>query len=105
MLLKTSRTLAQAQLTEPIALNTTTPISSKSVTAPYTISELETAINYWRERQASGEDSALCYRARVLADAYGLLIFNGANSVDARELSPDQNEALSLALSQGELPL
>jgi len=69
----------------------------------YTIGQIENAINYWREHQASGEDAPLCPRARVLADIYGAMIYQRAETVSANALSPAQNEALNLALSQ--LPL
>jgi hypothetical protein len=71
----------------------------------YELHQVEEAINYWRGRQQAGDDAALCPRARVLADVYGRLIFERADHVDARSLSPAQNEALNLALAQGELPL
>ena len=69
----------------------------------YTLAEFERANNYWRERQASGEDAARCPRARVLADVYGAMIYNTVNEVDARVLSADQNDALNLALAQRDL--
>src|SRR5260370_9761427 len=64
----------------------------------YTINQIEDAINYWREHQASGEDAALCPRARVLADVYGLMIYHRMETVLANALSPEQNESLNLAL-------
>ncbi|SAL45816.1 hypothetical protein AWB64_04834 [Caballeronia sordidicola] len=71
----------------------------------YTIGQIEDAINYWREHQASGEDAALCPRARVLADIYGAMIYNREETVLANTLSPAQNESLSLALNQQPLGL
>src|SRR5471032_785640 len=71
----------------------------------YTIDQIETAINYWREHQASGDDAALCPRARALADVYGLMIYHRANKVAANTLTAEQNDALNLALSQASLPL
>lgn len=71
----------------------------------YTIDQIETAINYWREHEASGDDAALCPRARTLADVYGLMIYRRANKVAANTLTPEQNDALNLALSQAVLPL
>jgi hypothetical protein len=71
----------------------------------YTINQIETAINYWRERQAAGDDAALCRRARVLADIYGLMIYQHAETVDARSFTAEQNESMSLALDQRDLPL
>lgn len=51
------------------------------------------------------EDFAVCPRARALADVYGLMIFSKQDTVDARKLSPEQNEALGLALAQREFAL
>lgn len=71
----------------------------------YTIEQVETAINHWRQTQASGEDAALCPRARVLADVYGLMIYHRAVNVAANTLTPDQNDAMNVGLAQIELPL
>jgi hypothetical protein len=71
----------------------------------YTIGQIEDAINYWRDHQASGEDAALCPRARVFADIYGLMIFHRMEVVPANKLTAAQNESMSLALSQLPLPL
>ncbi|WP_438396925.1 DUF3717 domain-containing protein [Caballeronia sp. DA-9] len=71
----------------------------------YTIGQIEDAINYWREHQASGEDAALCPRARVLADIYGAMIYYRNETVLANTLSAAQNESLSLALNQHPLAL
>lgn len=71
----------------------------------YSIADIENAINYWRDRQASGDNFAVCSRARVLADVYGSMIFFGSDRVEAKSLTPDQNEALSLALAQRELSI
>lgn len=69
----------------------------------YSISDIETAINYWRTRQASTDDLSICPRGRVLADVYGSMIFHQQKFVEPRNLTPEQNEALSLALAQKEL--
>ncbi|MGV7242047.1 DUF3717 domain-containing protein [Caballeronia sp. M23-90] len=71
----------------------------------YTIGQIEDAINYWRDYQASGEDAALCPRARVLADIYGAMIYHRTETILANTLSPAQNESLSLALNQQSLEL
>ncbi|WP_250479617.1 MULTISPECIES: DUF3717 domain-containing protein [unclassified Caballeronia] len=69
----------------------------------YTITEIESAINYWRSRQAATDDFAVCPRARVLADAYGTMIYHQRERVEATHLTPEQNEAIGLALAQKEL--
>ncbi|WP_421380964.1 DUF3717 domain-containing protein (plasmid) [Paraburkholderia sp. DD10] len=71
----------------------------------FSIAEIEQAINYWCARQAPGEDGALCAKARPLADVYGLMIFEHANTVEAAKLNDDQLDALRVALYQRELPL
>lgn len=70
----------------------------------YTINQIENAINYWREHQASGDDAALCPSARALADVYGLMIYQQAETVVASTLTSEQNEAMNLALNQLSLP-
>ena len=69
----------------------------------YTITDIESAINYWRSQQVATDDFAVCPRARVLADVYGTMIFHRRERVEARNLTPEQNEALGLALAQQEL--
>ncbi|WP_244808676.1 DUF3717 domain-containing protein [Caballeronia zhejiangensis] len=68
-----------------------------------TITEIESAINYWRSRQAATDDFAVCPRARVLADVYGTMIYQRRERVEARTLTAEQNEAIALALAQKEL--
>ncbi len=70
-----------------------------------TITEIEQAINYWCARQAPGEDGALCASARPLADVYGLMIYERAQTIDVSRLTPEQTEAIRIALYQRELPL
>jgi hypothetical protein len=69
----------------------------------YSISDIETAINYWRSRQAATDDFAVCPRARLLADVYGTMIYRRTERVGARNLTSEQNEAIALALAQKEL--
>ncbi|MGY6157424.1 DUF3717 domain-containing protein [Paraburkholderia graminis] len=71
----------------------------------FTIAEIEQAINVWRNRQASGEDAALCPKARHLADVYGEMIYTHATAIDVSLMSADQVEAVTTALYQQELPL
>lgn len=75
------------------------------MTNALTIAEIEQTINYWCARQAPGEDGALCANARPLADVYGLMIYEGASVIDVSRLTPDQIEAIRVALYQRELPL
>jgi hypothetical protein len=70
----------------------------------FTISEIEQAINYWRVQEAPGMDGALCATARILADVYGRMIYHRAASVDISQFSPEQVEAIPVALSNVYLP-
>ncbi|CAH2813447.1 MAG: hypothetical protein CBCREVIR_3640 [Candidatus Burkholderia crenata] len=67
----------------------------------FTIIDVERAINYWRELKPAGQDAALCREARVLADAYGQMIFSRADTIDTASLSSEQIQALTRALDQG----
>lgn len=54
-----------------------------------TLSELEQAINYWRNLHPStGEESALSPQVNALATTYALMIFNRQNSTLVAELTP-----------------
>ena len=75
------------------------------MTTALTIAQIEQAINYWCARQAPGEDGALCARARQLADVYGLMIYERASAVEVSRLTPEQMEAIRVALDQRELQL
>jgi hypothetical protein len=70
-----------------------------------TIAEIEQAINYWCSRQLSGDDGALCARARPLADVYGLMIYEHVLTIEVSKLTSEQMDAIRVALYQTELPL
>lgn len=65
-----------------------------------TISEIEQAINFWRSKEPANTDSALCARARVLAEVYGMMIYDRATSVAASRLTPEQLDAVRVALHE-----
>lgn len=47
-----------------------------------TITELEAAINFWRQRiPSAGEEGRLCAHAGALARPYALLIFNAQEAL------------------------
>lgn len=75
------------------------------MTTALTIAEIEQAINYWCARQAPGTDAALCPSARPLAEVYGLMIYERASAIDVSRLTPEQIEAIRVALYQLDLPL
>ena len=54
-----------------------------------TLSELEQAINYWRNlRPSVGEESALSSEVNALATIYALMIFHRHSKVPASDLPP-----------------
>lgn len=61
----------------------------------YLLSELESAINYWRSRFPSqGEELSLCPQASALAEPYALLIYEAHNQIAAQALSDKALEAM-----------
>lgn len=74
------------------------------MTTHLTISEIEQAINFWCAREPAGPEGALSARTRCLADVYGLMIYEHASSVDLSRLTPEQRDAIRIALYQRELP-
>ncbi|WP_321810295.1 MULTISPECIES: DUF3717 domain-containing protein [unclassified Burkholderia] len=62
------------------------------------ITEIEVAINVWRNRSPAptGPDEllVLCAEARVLADVYGVMIVNRSTSVSRSSLTARQAAAL-----------
>ncbi|POZ80217.1 DUF3717 domain-containing protein [Burkholderia contaminans] len=69
------------------------------MTKSYTISDMETAINFWRERDQAGTDAALCARARSLVKPYTLMFLAKRTSIDQAELTPNELAALQGALN------
>lgn len=63
------------------------------------IADIESAINVWRALSSAPADSddaiVLCPEARVLADLYGQMIFDGGPSVPVSKLSAEQLVALN----------
>lgn len=55
-----------------------------------TVTELEQAINYWRNlRPSLGEERALSPEVNTLATDYALMIFHGMKAVPAAKMHPD----------------
>ena len=58
------------------------------------LSELETAINYWRTRQPSlGEESRLCPQAAALAVPYAQMIMQHQQDIQTTDLTPEAQAA------------
>lgn len=71
-------------------------------TETVTITEIEAAINAWSQRRpASGDGSyRICPQVRVLADVYGVMIYDRRETVARASLTPAQLEALDKAGAQ-----
>ena len=66
------------------------------MTRPYSLTELEAAINYWRNLSPSeGEELALCKQAAALAEPYALMIFESKSETTVAALSAEAQQALS----------
>jgi hypothetical protein len=58
------------------------------------LTQLEQAINYWRNREPSqGDESRLCPQAAALATPYALMIIGHRHDIDAGELAPAAAQA------------
>lgn len=67
---------------------------------PITIAELESAINFWRQRSPSvGEELRLCSEASALATPYALMIMHQRTSMQLEEMS-EKSRAAFLAWRQ-----
>ena len=64
---------------------------------PITLAELESAINFWRQRSPSvGEELRLCPEASALATPYALMILNRRASMIIEEM-PEKSQAAIMA--------
>lgn len=67
-----------------------------------TVTQLESAINFWRQRvPATGEEARLCAEASALASPYALMIFEGVKSISTAALSAPALEAYQQAQKAG----
>ncbi|RQH06120.1 DUF3717 domain-containing protein [Paraburkholderia dinghuensis] len=58
------------------------------------ITELEAAINFWRNRSpSSGDELALCKEASALSRPYALLIVQRRNAISLDRFDPDARAA------------
>ena len=61
-----------------------------------TLTELESAINFWRQRSPSvGEELRLCPEASSLATPYALMIIERRKQIDIAELSERAQGAIA----------
>lgn len=59
-----------------------------------TISELEAAINYWRQQSpASGDELRLCREAAALARPYAFMIMQGSRTMPLEALEASARQA------------
>jgi hypothetical protein len=61
-----------------------------------TLTELESAINFWRQRSPSvGEELRLCPEASSLATPYALMIIERRKQIEVSELSERAQSAIA----------
>ena len=61
------------------------------------ITYLEKAINYWRDKFPSDQATATaCKEVNVLADVYGIMIFYRQSEISPSSLTRSQTEALKI---------
>ncbi len=59
------------------------------------LTEMEQAINFWRNRHPStGEEQKLCAQANALAAPYAVMIMQHQRQLDVATLGPDAQAAL-----------
>jgi len=72
------------------------PSDASFESEPIAITQLEAAINFWRERHpATGEESRLCAEAAALAAPYALMIIDGVRSIAMDALSAEARAAFA----------
>lgn len=60
-----------------------------------TVSEIEDAINFWLKREGTArKDGSIGIEARVLADIYGLMIYNKETTVSSDSFNRTQLAAI-----------
>jgi hypothetical protein len=65
------------------------------------IQEIESAINYWRDRSpSSGESLVLCSEASCLAKPYALMIIQSSQRIPLEVLSESERLALQTFLQK-----
>jgi hypothetical protein len=65
------------------------------------IQEIESAINYWRDRSpSSGESLVLCSEASCLAKPYALMIIQSSQRIPLEVLSESERLALQAYLQK-----
>ena len=69
-----------------------TPISHRSLAAIH-ITDIESAINYWRAREPSPDGVALPAPTRALAEVYALLVYYHETEADDASMPPKARDA------------
>ncbi len=57
------------------------------------ITDIEAAINWWRQRKPSTDGLSACDEVRALAEVYGRIVYAGEPTVDEALLAPAANKA------------
>lgn len=86
----------------PESNNTTATegVARTATAVQYTITDLEAAINHWRQQHPAPRDSmALCPEAAALAEQYASMIVFRQNRFELNQLSPSAHAAFVSAQS------
>ena len=57
------------------------------------ITDIESAINYWRTQKPSPDGITLCAELRALAEVYALMVYQHEDTVDAVSMPPEARAA------------
>lgn len=68
----------------------------------YSLNDIESAMSYWLKREQV-EGVTLGPNLRALADVFGVMVYERQTNISAANLTPAQQDAMTLALHQ--LPL
>lgn len=57
------------------------------------ITDIESAINFWRDRRPSPDGITACAEVRALAEVYGLMVYRHEDECDEASMAPAAREA------------
>jgi uncharacterized protein len=69
------------------------PIAPALMSADLHIADIESAINWWRERRPSADGITACHEVRALADVYATMVYKGLTTCAEAALSPTAQKA------------
>jgi len=74
-------------------------------TTEYTILQIEQAAYYWQKREGPHDGISLGKTASCIAEIYGTMIYEHADSIAAHTIDDELVGRINMALTQQELPL